>query len=70
MRWKREKRNTEGEVVKNEKNKPRKDGMRRKGGVVKNRKTRRRGRAMFELIFRAVARGLALPISFSSNDYW
>jgi hypothetical protein len=55
MRWKREKINTEGGVVKNEKNELRKAGMRRKGAVVKKGKSGRRGRcAALELIFRVV----------------
>ena len=55
MRWKREKKtNTEGGVVKKEKNEQSKGGMQRKSGVVKNGKTGRRERyAAVELIFGA-----------------
>ena len=63
------KRNTEGGVVKNEKNEPRKGGMRRKGGVVKKGKPEGESvvrRSALELIFRAVERGIVL-MEFLSN---
>jgi hypothetical protein len=55
------KKNTEGGVVKNEKKRPEKRWDAEKGGVVKNGKTGRRRRcAALELLFRVVARGIAL----------
>ena len=60
----------EGGVVKKKKTKLRKGGMRRKGGVVKNEKTGRRRRcAALELLFRAVARGIALPTFLTLNKH-
>jgi hypothetical protein len=43
MRWKREKRNTEGGGEKKKKNGRRKGGLRRKGWVVKQRENRTEG---------------------------